>query len=312
MIEIPNNSIHRIDILVTADDLSVEPDDNPTYIVYDADTNELLTSGSAERDVDNVGSYYVLLGPPLTSIDRILKVEWSYSLNFQQYAGIEYTAISTPYVEIGEIISELGLGTEPQDYNFFPHSKLRVAERIARFQINNYTGREFAQKVGSQVAYSLGSDTILFTERMTDFSKLEQDDIVVYDPANGINDLGYDIELTETGQGIRLKNASQYDVTAYPPSAYMTPPNLKFKDGSRYKIYCTMGYPYIPYQVKQAALLLINDNIYNDSLWRQKYIGEFNTGQMSVTLRDSAFTGTGNLIADNLLDPFKITGIVVI
>jgi hypothetical protein len=33
---------------------------------------------------------------------------------------------------------------------------------------------------------------------------------------------------------------------------------------------------------------------------------------MQVKLRDTAFTGTGNLLADELLDPFKITGIVVI
>lgn len=288
------------------------PDNEPSYTVYDADSNEELTSGDAIRDTNDIGSYYVLIGPPYTSSDRVLRVEWSYQVNFENYTGIEYTAITTPYVEIGEIIGELGLGVEPQDYNYFPYAKLRTAERVARLQINNYTGREFAQKVGSQVAYGLGSDTILFSERMTDFTKLEQDDVVVYDPENGINNLGYDLELTETGQGIRIKNSSQLDVTAYPPTAYMTPPTMKFTSGSRYKVYCTMGYSYIPYQVKQAALLLINDNLYNDALWRQKYISEFDTGQMQVKLRDTAFTGTGNLLADDLLDPFKITGIVVI
>lgn len=312
MIEIVNNSVHRVDLLVTKDGQAYEPASLPTYVVEDADTGDELLTGTSTKDNDDTGRYYFYMNSTVTNLDRVVKTTWSYSIDYTPYTNVEYTNIVTPYVDREEIITELGLGAEPQDLNYFSENKLRIAERISRIQINHYTGREFNKRSGSQVCYGLGSDTLIFTERMTAFTKLEQDDIVIYDSVNGINLMGYDLELTETGQGIRIKNSSELDVTTYPPSAYMNPPKSIFNNGSRYKVYATLGYDYIPFKVRQASLLLISDNLYNDSLWRQKYISEFDTGQMSVKLRDTAFTGTGNLLVDDMLEEFKITGIVVI
>lgn len=312
MIEIPNNTLHKVSLLVVKDGLPYPPNGTPAYEVFDANTGDLLIDGNSIQDISDIGNYYFYLDSDVTAFDRTLKVVWTYQMDYKEYTNTEYMEVTTPYAEREEIITELGLGSEPQDLNYFSDQKLRIAERIARLQINNYTGREFNQRLGSQVAYGMGSDTLIFSERMTSFYKLEEDDIVVYDTENNINLLGYNLELTETGQGIRIVNASEADVTTYPPTAYMSPPKLKFKSGSRYKAYGVLGYSYIPLQVKQAALLLISDNLYNDSLWRQKYISEFDTGQMKVKLRDTAFTGTGNLLADDMLDQFKITGIVVI
>lgn len=312
MIELAVNSSHRIDILVVKDDQAVAPDATPTYKVYDADTEVLLKQGTANIDTSDVGRYYVSITSSITNIDRTLRVEWTYSISSSVVNGYEYTLISTPYAEIGEIIDELGLGTEPTDLNFYPYGKLRSCERIARLQIDNYTGRNFGQRESAQVVYGNGSDTLLFTETMTDLTRIEQDDVVIYDSITGYNALGYNIVITETGQGVRITNIGDSEGSLIAPSAQWYAPGPHFVNGSRYKIYGTTGYKYVPMPVKQAALLLINDNLFNDVLWRQKYISEFNTGQMQVKLRDTAFTGTGNLLADELLDPFKITGIVVI
>jgi hypothetical protein len=312
LIELAVNSSHRIDILVVKDDQAVAPDAAPTYRIYDADTEVLLKQGTASVDTADIGRYYVSINSSITNIDRTLRVEWIYSISTVPVSGYEYTLISTPYAEIGEIIDELGLGTEPTDLNFYPYSKLRSCERIARLQIDNYTGRNFGQRESAQVVYGNGSDTLLFTETMTNLTKIEQDDVVIYDAQSGYNALGYDIVITETGQGVRITNLGDSEGSLIAPSAQWYAPGPHFVNGSRYKIYGTTGYKYVPMPVKQAAVLLINDNLFNDVLWRQKYISEFNTGQMQVKLRDTAFTGTGNLLADELLDPFKITGIVVI
>lgn len=312
MIELPVNSSHRIDIIVIKNDMSVEPDATPTYSIYDASTGDLVKSGTATADTNDVGRYYVDINGEISSYDRTLKITWEYDLDGNTITGDEFTVISTPYAEVGEIIDELGLGTEPTDLNFYPYAKLRAAERLARFQIDNYTGRTFGQRLGAQVVYGNNSDTLIFTEAMTAFTKIEQDDVVIYDSEIGYNALSYNIVLTETGQAVRLTNTGDSDVSILPPTATWTAPRPHFVNGSRYKIYGTLGYSYVPVQVKQAAMLLVNDHLFNDSLWRERYISEFNTGQMQVKLRDTAFTGTGNLLADDLLDQFKITGIVVI
>lgn len=312
MIELTTNSFHTIDIYIVKDDEPAVPSSTPTYIIYDADTGATISSGTTTIDTEDVGHYIINLTNQHTSVDRTLRIVWTYNLSGRTVTEEEWTVISTAYAEISEIITELNLGSEPVDYNYFPHEKLRSAERMARLMINNYTGREFGQRLGAEVVYGNGSDTLIFAERMSAFTKIEQDDQVMYDSENGINLFGFDVVLTETGQGVRIKNSSELDVTEYPASAYITPPRLKFANGARFKIYGTLGYPYIPLPVKQACFLIISDLLYNDALWRQKYISEFDTGNMKVKLRDTAFTGTGNLLADDLLDPYKITGIVVI
>lgn len=312
MIEIVKNSYYKVPIYVIKGDEAVEPDEIPTYEIFDADTEVSLKAGAAIHETTDVGYYSIPIDQSITSVDRNLRVDWQYDVDGITIYGSEFTLVSTPYAEIGEIIAELGLGAEPQDPNYFPYNKLRTAERLARMQINNYTGRVFGLKEGTQVTHGFGSDTIIFPERMTSFYKLEQDDTVIYDSTANYNALGFELELTDTSQGIRIRANQQNDVSVMPPSPFYSTSKLNFLEGSRYKVYGTMGYKYVPIEVKQAAFLLINDHLFNDSLWRERYIDSFDTGAMSVKLRDSAFTGTGNLIADDLLDTYKITGIVVI
>lgn len=311
MIEIPTNTWHRVEILVQKNDSLAVPTALPTFIIKDADTESTLRTGTTVIDTSDVGHYYVQLTPTDTSVERVLQVIWSYSLDGVTVTDSTTMQVANIYVEIAEIIEELSLGAEPTDLNYYPLNHLKIAERMSRLQINNYTGRKFGQYSGTQTAYGNGSDTVIFPERMTSFTKLWQDDELIYDSANNFNAYGYVLELTETGQGLRITNVES-DIMVIPPSAYWKGEKLRFPNNSRLKVEATFGYKYVPSEVRQAALLLVSDNLHNDSLWRQKYIGEFNTGQMSVKLRDTAFTGTGNLFADDLLDPFKITGIVVI
>jgi hypothetical protein len=311
MIEIPTNTWHKVDILVQKNDELAVPDAAPIFSVMNADTDSVIRSGTATIDTSDVGHYYVQLNPSDTSIEKALKVEWSYALEGITVTDSTVMQVSNIYVEMAEIIDELGLGAEPTDLNYYPIGQLKIAERMSRLQINNYTGRKFGQYSGTQTSYGNGSDTVIFPERMTSFTKLWQDDELIYDVDANFNAYGYTLELTETGQGIRITNVES-DIMVLPPSAYWKGEKLRFPNKSRLKVEAVFGYKYVPSEVRQAALLLISDNLHNDSLWRQKYIGKFDTGQMSVELRDTAFTGTGNLLADDLLDPFKITGIVVI
>ena len=311
MIEIPTGSFHRIDILVTKDDVSTAPDSTPEYEIIDTATGDTLSSGVAEVS-DEPAIFYIPVGPSITSVDRLIKCTWTYEIDSMPYQGFEYTQIVTVYAETGEIITELGLGDDPTDIGYMPQAKLRSAERLSRMQINNYTGRKFAPSSGTQEAFGFGTDTILFPERIISFTKIEQDDVLVYDSEQGINLFGFDIVITDTRQGIRITNSSQLDVLVSTPNSTTYTPRVKFIDGARYKITGVFGYEYVPIEVKQAAFLLINDHLYNDALWRERYVESFDTGQMKMKFRDSAFTGTGNLIVDDLLDTYKITGIVVI
>lgn len=312
MIEIPTKSWHKIDIYVTKNDVTVAPAATPTFSITNFDTDTLIRTGTATADAEDVGHYFIQLNPNDTALDSTLKVTWTYTLDTIQITDEEITRVYTPYVEVGEIITELDLGSEPQDPRYFPLAKLRSAERLARLQINHYTGAVFGLREGYQDTFGNDNDTLLFPEKMVSFTKLYQDDQLIYDADTGYNAYGYTYEITQTGLGIRITNSEDFNYSILPPSATYPGATLSFPRESRFRIVCTMGYKYVPLEVKQAAMLLINDHLYNDSLWRERYVEVFDTGNMHLKFRDSAFTGTGNLLADDMLEPFKITGIVVI
>jgi len=314
LIEVANSSLHNIDLIILNDQVPTDADGSVTVYLKDADTDGDIRSATAINVEDDEGHYTFKLNPSDTSVDRMLLIEWSYVLDSEAVLQKEFINVATPYASPGEIVDELGLGAEASDINYFPYERLKTAERLARIQINNYTGRNFGKRTGSQNVYGKGSDTLIFPEQMISFNKVEQDDIVRYDSDEDYNTFGFDIALTETRQGLRIVNGSQMDVqdNQAPPTLYWNPITYKFRDNSRFKVYGIIGYNYVPSEIKQAAFLLINDHLYNDSLWRQKYIDEIDTGQMKFKMRDSAFSGTGNLIADDILDTFKSVGIVVI
>jgi len=314
LIEVANSSLHTADLIILNDQIPTDPDGNVTVTIKDADTNTVIRSGTATNVEDDDGHFSFQLKPSDTYIDRVLLIEWSYTQDSDEVVEKEFINVATPYASPGEIVDELGLGVESSDVDYFPYERLKTAERLARIQINNYTGKNFGKRIGSQTIYGKGSDTLIFQEQMLAFTKVEQDDIVRYDSTIDYNTFGFGLTLTETGQGLRILNSNQLDVqdNQSPPTLYWDPIKYKFKDNSRFKVYGTIGYNYVPSEIKQAAFLLINDHLHNDALWRQKYIDEIDTGQMKFKMRDGAFSGTGNLIVDDILDAYKAVGIVVI
>jgi hypothetical protein len=75
--------------------------------------------------------------------------------------------------------------------------------------------------------------------------------------------------------------------------------------GQPYQITAEWGYDAVPEEVQEAALLLANDYITNDSEYRDRYLEILKIQQDSFTYHPGAFRGTGNARVDLLLGPFR-------
>lgn len=310
MIELLRNSFHSIDLFISYNDIPSSAA-NPTYILKDYNTNQVIRSGSASTVSEDIGHYQIQITSQDTSIDRVLQVTWNYVLAGVQTTESEILSVSTTYASISEILDELEISIDITDPRYFPVGRLYAAERMARLQINSYVGHTFGQRAGN--LYVNGTDKSILTlpERMISISRLEQNDEIRYDVPTNFNNLGYGLELTETNMAIKIIDTSG-DGLIYYPNTGVNPPLGIFPSASRFKVTGVIGYPYIPMEVTQAAILLINDHLYNDGLWHARYVDRIHTGEMQIRIRDAAFRGTGNLLADNLLEKYKNINIVAI
>jgi hypothetical protein len=315
LLEVYTGSVGKISLTTyDRDGLPAQPDALPELSVYDAETGSTLLNDADPYliDSDYPGEYEFVLSEQMTSYDRVLRIEWHYSVGGNHTLETEFIYVITPYATIDEIVKELGFSSRPEDYNYFSYDKVRSAERVARMIIDTELGFSIGKKYKTATFYGTGSDVLFLNESIVEIESLEENDQVVIDLGENLNTFGYPVEITETGYAIRIvkdPGSEVYEQEILDPAGF----NLgRFKNGSKYDVYGLFGWNYVPVEIKQSVFLLVNDLLCSENIWRTKYLKKINSGQMSVEISSLAFTGTGNAIVDSLLQKFKSIQAVII
>lgn len=312
MHEIFNNSFHKHSIVLYKNNVATEPDSTPLVNVYDASTGSALVTSASAISEGRPGEYYYQITPSLSSVDRNLRIQWNYSYSGASVSEDSFAAIVTPYATLSEIIFELKIGTSPSDENYIDPEQILSAERLARIQINNYTGQVFNKRQGSQSVYGIGADSLFLTEKMLSVSSIEENDFVVYTASPYYNALSnYDIVLSETGKTIYLTPMSN-QINSYASDPFGTNAGNRFINGNRYNVTGSIGWQFVPQDIRAACVLLCGDILTRDYEWRNKYLNNINLSEVSFELNSAAYLGTGNAIVDSILDTYKNVGIVII
>lgn len=315
MIEVYTGGIGKIYLTTYDEDgFPAAPDSNPTILVEDAETGEVAAQSVASLiDSDYPGEYSFVLPQSCMTCDKIFKLTWEYILDSRTNRIVEYLYVNTPYCTVDEIITELGFSSRPENTNYYPYEKIKTAERTSRMMIDNELGFSMGRDNKPITAYGDGADVLRLPKRIISISKVYENDELVYDASTGLNIIGFDIEITETSYGIRIVPANPGDdIDEQEEFDYTGLTKGRFRDGYRYEIEGIFGWEYIPIEIKQATFLLVNDLLCSDSIWRSRYVKKINSGQMSVELSSLSFNGTGNALADSLINKFKMIQAVII
>lgn len=314
MIEVYTGSTGTISLITYKDGVPVAPDASPTVSVSNAVNGQHIVTGTPTIVNPNYeGEYTFDLPDSSTDVDGTLKVEWTYVIDGKSIEETEFVYVVTPYATIDEIVAELGYSSRPEDPNYYPYSQIKSAERAARMMIDNHIGFSLGKKVSDTVSYGSGADVIVTLDKIISIDKVYENDELVIDYSNNYNKFGYDVEITETGYGIRIVPSSPGDdIEEQEIFDYTGLTKGQFRDGYRYEITGVFGWKYIPAEIKQSMFLLVNDLLCNDTLWRTKYVKKIQSGHMSVELSSLSFSGTGNAIVDSLLQKFKMVQAVII
>lgn len=313
MNQIVRGTIETASYIIYANGRLTNADGDVTVTVTDADYGTPVGTGGVAYNDPELGKYTFTLDPTYTNLNRVLRLQWDYVVNGHSVSIEDFYEVTTPYASISSIMDHYNFGTRPEDLDYRSPEDIVMAERVARYQIDNFAGQTFGRAYGHQEVFGYGSDAIELTQRMVNITQVYENDILVIDYTQDpeYNSFGYDVTLTPTGKAARIiKNAvdvvyeGQYDPTVL----YYG----RFREHARYSFYGDIGWAYVPQDIQYCALKLAGNLLSRDAQWRERYLKKVDLSEISFELSGGAFNGTGDVIVDSILDSYRNTGIVVI
>lgn len=279
---------------------------HPTTDTLTADVYRGSTVISADQVVTTTGDIHTTpITWPHTAYDDTLKIIWKNA--DESFSRVTYVEVVTPIVPLYELDSIFDNNT--------PDEEKYDAERLVRRIIEVYTGQDFGKFTG--VKNIQGNDTteLAMPTPLLSFTEM--------------NDYSYQYEPTAfviRGEGWFLgqKPGGYYTIKDAPPDEVLdqfnegiiiVPSAIKKPDfcfNSVYTITGDWGYEYVPVPVVEAAKILLNDYACQDASYRDKYLHSIKSADWRFEFNQGAFDGTGNLKADQLLEPYRLDNISVI
>ena len=259
---------------------------------------------SANQAVTSNGSIHTTpIDWSLTEYDGTLTINWKKT----GFSRVTYEEVVTPIVPLS-VLDAIMDGVEQDDqYD---------AERIVRRIVEAYTGQSFGKFRGTKQVAGNDSTQLALPNPLISFTTMT-DDNFNYDPA-GFLIRGEGWFLAQTPGGwYTIKDAPPEDVLdqfSY-SGVIVAPGAVKKRDFSYTSVYAITGdwgYVSIPVGVVEAAKILLNEYACQDSSYRDKYLHSMKSADWRIEFNQMAFDGTGNLKADQLLEPYKLSNLVVI
>jgi len=298
------------------DNQLINADGNVLVTVTDADyTSVVLVTNAVATNDPAVGKYTFQLTPTYTSLNRVLKIDWSYSINGVATFQEDFYEVYTPYASISDIVEYYNFGVRPSDVNYKSEQEIVAAEFLARMQIENYTGQTFGRVYGDQEIWGNGSDALELNERALTIDQIYENGQLVIDNTQDpvYNTFGWPVEITTTYRAIRIVNADYEGIISYDNVVDPTVDLYgRFRAANRYRVYGQKGWNYVPQDVRRCTVILAGDHLSQDAMWRQKYLKKVDLSEISFELAAGAFNGTGNALVDQILDQYRNVGIVII
>jgi hypothetical protein len=305
----------------------VDSDQTPVVKVYDVtedpaisppiNPGTILTVLSSTKSETDPGTYYVLIPLQYTDRQRKLSLVWEYTVYNNLISKRHDLYVSTPYTDIAQALDVINYSVDSSDPGYKSFFELVEAEKWARKIINAYTGQQFYLYDDLHIIYGDNSDSLRLPYKFSELHELYANDVLLLDNINDINNLSYDVQISESGFGIRVNRSNLLDNTVYTANG-MVPPSINdsfggaFQKNVAYKVQGKYGWDSVPSDIDMACIELMKDYFSKDKSWRNKYIKNVQTFDWKFEYNASTYNGTGNLYVDQILLPYVITQMVVI
>lgn len=285
---------------------------------FDSTVSTLQGRYTAIKEETDIGTYYISIPVFLFESPKKFKIVWLYTVSGNSGSHVDYIDIVTPYANMSDIIEDLNFGTDPSDPNYKSYHDIQMAEKYARKLIELYTTQFFYPYYDTHVAYGYGSDILPLPFKLNELTQLYENDVLIYDSEDPTVTWLYTPIITESGFGIRVNKNDMADGLVYsanglvPPTIYDQNYSGAFKKEYRYVVKGKFGWTSVPDNVEEACIILINDFFNKDLAWRNRYVKKIQTFDWTFEYMEDAHRGTGNYYADMLLQPYVLSGMIVV
>lgn len=227
--------------------------------------------------------------------DGVCTVHWTYTVDGKVYNRDEQVSVVTPLFTKQELVAD-----DAQFAALTDDQAVRL-ERFVRLIIQTYTGQTFGQERGSVTVYGNGTSVLQSPKRIMNLDQMWA---------------GY--KLTDNGFGVEMISSPPVfnngipNITGVIYSPYPYSKGAVFTNNQQYTMTGTFGWPSVPEEVKQAALILAGEFSCNEAVWRDRYIKSIRAADWRFDFDGRVYNGTGSVTADQLLDPYVMNRMAVI
>jgi hypothetical protein len=176
-------------------------------------------------------------------------------------------------------------------------------ERIARFVIDSQT-QEFNFVRKEKEIVGKGFDYLPVNEKIHKIYKVYENGELMYDSESDNNRATYKISLDQTSiiEFVPEVPENKINYRKVWRDRYL---DIDFADGYEYVIDGEFGYVVIPQDVQEACELLIQDMKTGSNKYINQYIESFDNEDFKIKFKSVSSSGTGNRIADKILEKYK-------
>lgn len=254
------------------------------------------------------GGYKVTLPFSLVNKDSEFVVKWRFNYNesgaVKQYAQDTPVRVVTPYATLEEITEVV-----PDISSYATPAEITRVERRIRGVIETYTGQRFGRFVGKRQIVGAGESQLKLPERLVSITDIDGSNVL-----QGVNAPDF---YSVRGDGWYLGVSEPTPEGDYVFENVIRDPDSMwnrggFRDNVVYTVDGVWGYDEIPTNVKEAAIILIEDALCPQSVYRDRYLKAISGDGWRYEFVGAAYSGTGSVIADQLLEEYRRTAITVI
>lgn len=258
-----------------------------------------VTSVEFSRDGVALGSIGSATPAPVpyavTHSDGKFRVKWTYMVDSTTYTREEEHDVVTPLFTADE------LKAFNPNFEVLTDAKVIELEALVRKIIENSTGQRFGYRNGSITVYGTGNSVLRSPER-----------ILSANTVNGV--AGY---RTVNNNYFLQRTVPAWNGDIVSTAGPIRDPRVDvispvFSASTSYVIKGEFGWLSVPNDIKQAALLLAEEFSCKEAAWRDRYLVAISAADWRFQFDPSAFSGTGSVTVDRLLEPYAVFSLAII
>lgn len=284
---------------------TTNPDPTASLVRDDNTTLALAVAQQNQANGPAVETWVAEIPIAETLGQKTLKVVWTVDDGTTEYQVVKYLDVVTPYVTIPEICSRLGYQYSVEgDPGYQSLDRLVAAEKVARSVVERYTNNKFGKEFKTKTGSGQQVDVLTLPEPILSIKRIYENDSLIYDVDDDVNLWGTTFKVSDSGFGVRISEPGIDYTEEERPSLVYSYGNFRY--GHRYDVYGEYGFLYVPQDVKEAMFYIIHDLLCQDAVYRTRYINHVQVKDWKFSFDDRAFSGTGNALANTLLENYRV------